>query len=295
MQQLYAQLPCLVMEDADSQDEQRLSRRLISIEEVIGKTFWSVESRLVDSLGTIARGLGREFGLNEFLTKFATDSEHLGFNPLLPDAWQFIEWLGRTHSPDKVEFSRRHQQVAIRWASRQDDELELAFQSLITPEYFNRNFESYTSVLEFSRAHSIKGLSDSLRLDTVEDFSGDDDKIQVVSARTGIVLMKESLVERLWQGMKLACTEQAKRHDAPTELPKLIGALVYFSRLLSQKRVYPSYRDIEAELWFTGFESLSTVMKQLGLDVTPPRDLEKAFDFHEITFDAQSYWRNWNE
>src|SRR5262249_43332100 len=68
-------LPAVVVERLiDDPPPPRAGRDLCNLESLqTMQMFWSVESRLVDSLGTISRDLGRELSLHEFTTTLAPD------------------------------------------------------------------------------------------------------------------------------------------------------------------------------------------------------------------------------
>lgn len=113
---LRSKLPTLVIESTDHNKKNSSERKLVSFEELANTThFWTIESRLVDSLGIISRDLGRELSLNEFLNALAPDLSELRYSPIVLDAHLFSEELLAAYHPVAVEFSRRHQQTVIQW------------------------------------------------------------------------------------------------------------------------------------------------------------------------------------
>jgi len=80
--------PSIVVERVETSSEKpTTTRELVSPEQLANiPEFWTIESRSVDSLGTISRDLGRELSLNEFLLALAPDVTQLRYSPLIPDA-----------------------------------------------------------------------------------------------------------------------------------------------------------------------------------------------------------------
>ena len=80
--------PSIVVERVETSSEKpTTTRELVSPEQLANiPEFSTLESRSVDSLGTISRDLGRELSLNEFLLALAPDVTQLRYSPLIPDA-----------------------------------------------------------------------------------------------------------------------------------------------------------------------------------------------------------------
>ena len=61
--------------------------------------FWTLESRSVDSLSLISRDLGSELSLNQFLSALAPDLKQFQYSPLLPEAHEHRDEVGKSHTP----------------------------------------------------------------------------------------------------------------------------------------------------------------------------------------------------
>ena len=88
---LYDALPSIVKEEIlATESKTGTARSMLSPSNLRQlPAFWTVESRLVDSLGVISRDLGHELSLNQFLLALAPDVKQLQYSPLLPDAHLF--------------------------------------------------------------------------------------------------------------------------------------------------------------------------------------------------------------
>jgi hypothetical protein len=270
----------------------------VSSAELQEQAFWSVESRLVDSLGLIARDLGREFGVNEFLAKFASDSEHLSFSPMLPDAWQFASRIKQSHVPAVVEFSRRHQQAAIRWEPGDRNATLWNAISTAAPGVRRRWFQSVEAVGAGQYLSHWARNEELLAFDSVDDFSGDDEKVQGVVARTGLVFRKGSALEKLWRGMERAGIESLSAMDSDSGAVEVAMAVTSFAAMLRYRELRYGSSGVGTRggsLWAEGFEALHTWMRGADAEVLPMREIDKQFDFSEIIFDPSSFWRDWNK
>jgi molecular chaperone HtpG len=113
VQGLRNDLPILVLESAGA-DGRPGERKLVTFAELSGMhNFWTLESRLMDSLGIISRDLGKELSLGEFLHALAPDLQQQKYSPIISDAHLFRDELIESYHPVSVEFSRNNQQTAI--------------------------------------------------------------------------------------------------------------------------------------------------------------------------------------
>lgn len=251
--------------------------------------FWTIESRLVDSLGIISRDLGRELSLNEFLTALAPDFDELDFFPLVPDAHQFDEDVKTSHRPVEVRFSRAHQQTAIQWKKstiadeKEADEPDNAFYRGVRNELF-RLAENRRIRFSVSLNH---------KLDFAEaEISGDGDKVSMVRTRILIVARPDSetarVVRALDQGLKVA--KRSLSEIAFARVTRLRDLYILFLRSTGSFR--EELREID-RIWKDIVRDSEKILTRAGVEVSGiPMTLDD-FDFDTV-FDATSYWRDWN-
>ena len=136
---LYEDVPVIVIEKMDTRKKPfNVTRELISLKELKGiEEFWTIESRLVNYLGTISRDLGKELSLNEFLSNLAPEFQDSRIEILIPEAFELIYTIIFHFTIVEVEFSLDKQQTLIHW-EREDRNIISELKELRN----NREFES---------------------------------------------------------------------------------------------------------------------------------------------------------
>jgi len=294
---LYRQLRNIVIERVNSSGKgETASRAMVSQVELGNEpNFWTVESRLVDSLGTISRDLGRELSLNEFLGVLAPDLTELRYSPIIPDAHLFAQALLRSHKASRVVFSRAHQQTAIQWTPRlpADDNLwidlnQLCSQSLIRA--INRDIaqsnrlqgDAFDAFLDFNEVRSVVCIA----IETSE-VVGDDDRVQIVTNRIARIIQKGSECEDLW---KVFC-KTIRCAIALENAPRLVLQLMQLGeRFLTIATKRGAVND---RAWRELYSKICESLIKHGVPNELPEDLSAISRFE--SFDASSYWRDWSK
>jgi hypothetical protein len=274
--------------------------------------FWTVESRLVDSLGLISRDLGRELSLNEFISALAPESKHLQYSPLMPDAHQFHASLELSHRVDFVQFSRKHQQAAIRWTRRRNEikstwlEPSEVFGQFLPEDVFGylklhtdnlvwddevRQHMSYVEMdpATFGHLNMLERAQPrTIRIEEAE-IQGDDEQVQVVVSRLGSFLQSQCTLSRAWAAIRAHVLSIAQAKPSLPQLIDAFGAACTFSRVVVP-RSNEKYNLRGA--WAKSVGELRKALAIAKTDLYLPEELRN-FSRDEWFFDASSYWRDW--
>ena len=300
---LYDASPNMVLESVRrTADEVHTGRELISRTDLqVHENFWTVESRLVDSLGTISRDLGRELSLNEFLVALAPDFAALRYSPILADAHTLREGFSTSYACDRVEFSREHQQAAVRWAKGTASE-RIDLRMECGPVLMPRVQDSYNTI---SRPHLSAGIeelskvpiTDSVNVGVAE-IIGDDAAVDVVVTRLGLFFKAGSNVARLWGGIRRTILTLAEQDEDYESLIKVFNAAASLESCWGNSRsgslrdkldLY--YGDVSGKVWRECVDCLRKTTKADGLHDWPD-DLSTLVK-NVTVFNATSYWRDW--
>lgn len=308
---LYLNSPSMVIERLNDglTSKNETSRSLISYLQLKAEPeFWTVESRLVDSLGTISRDLGRELSLNEFLVALAPDYKELQFTPLLPDAHLFREFIVNSHYPELVKFSRQHQQAAIKWILRDGDDNDF---SINVTNLFSENFSDniirdyiYTDEFRLRRNEFFDQLLNTLRkkisfvipMDIVQ-ISGDDEQVQMVTNRISTIIKQESELENLWNTFKAALFHLKRQKPDSMDLLRATSAVYSFSSISTRRQpqdygYYSHSDDPYAFAWRDGVDILRSAFREINSNIDLPESINKLVPISQI-FNASNYWRDW--
>jgi molecular chaperone HtpG len=284
---LRVEFPFIVAEsDEGNLNDGRSPRQLLSLVELLRlPEFWTMDSRLVNSLGTISRDIGRELSLFEFISKLAPDLRHLRHSPFLPDPDIAMRDFQDTHIPGTVEFSRQHQFSAIQWISAGGREAALNLRRACSNEFFSA-VERYRA--DYHRG-SLNYMIDELdfRIPIFDaPIEGDSIEIQAVGGRLAAVLLRGSRPHEFWTTMREYSREAAAAGREPARFSDVILAVSAFFRWVSQTRgAYQSPREIWATMWAAVDAKTRSA---LALPQNPSEIIAP-----EAIFTARTYWRQW--
>lgn len=256
------------------------------------KEFWTIESRLVDSLGTISRDLGRELSLNEFLIALAPDFKKLQYSPLIPDAQLFAAIFYKSHKPQKAEFSVQHQQAAVKWVRFMGDEsMVLRVEKICNPDFLTLVQQKYAEkqrIMPFYAPGEIKIIPlPAIRVEIAE-IMGDDINMQAVVTRIGTIIRPDSELSNIWLSLRDISLQLANK---PGEVDNFISSYM-LSKCFSMVIEGGDRRSEIRELWRINYDYLQPKIKDLKFEGLIPRDLTKLLEDVPI-FKAVSYWRDW--
>lgn len=276
-------LPMVVIEKHGGQaGNNAVSRELICLEELANlEEFWTVESRLVESLGMLAHDLGRELSINGTLTMLAPGFQQLSVFPLLPDARVFLDDFASSHLPSLVKYSRAYRQTAIRWEPTRGHSVHF-LRDNIPQHLFKQLMEdrmySHTryDIDHFVWAAPLEG-----------DHS---DLITCVATRMGIILRPDSKILKEWMIIRNALHHVCQNRSV-FELSLALGAASAYRKVRLKESRYFGFSDRGAyiEMWRKGLPVLRQLSKTQGTNEELPEDLSPIDD--EQIFDARDYWK----
>jgi molecular chaperone HtpG len=300
LKKLYSDLPCIVVESVHEADGRHTSQRtMVSLSALAAEErLWTVESRLVDSLGNISRDLGRELSVNEFLAALAPDLQQLRYSPIVPDSHLFKADLEETHRVCRVEYSRKHQQSALQWTVTGIESSPIVDLSrLCTPEFIkalnavlrerqgpSEDWEDYlVSDEEPTQPHLQTRL-----VVQIAEMVGDDPKVHAVVSRSATVIRVSSPIAEFWSSWTDCVRALAKDESDPTLVIDLmqLGTFVLGMIRSSRRQSIRHVREV--------FDSIQDRLTQIGRALNLTIDLEEVGN-RAAVFDATSYWRDWSK
>ncbi len=275
-------LPSVVIETAGGGKGSRLLLSHTQVKSV--PEFWTLDARLVDLLGTISRDIGRELSLAEFVSTLAPGLKHCEFSPLIPDAGMFGIRFWDEHHPLSTEFSREHQYSAIRWVHGADD-----------PSVLVIDLEAICDAVYFEAVRGVYGKSSFARRTTsihrtlsvfATSVTGDSEKVDVVVAGVGTVLVPGSLAHQFWLRLRQEITALAQASENPEMLIETFAVADALTKwIVGTKSEYPPPEEGWHEVWAAVSDDT-----RAGLDV--PRSPSEIVARAAI-FEARNYWRDW--
>lgn len=290
-------LPLLVMETIESEKKSPTVKRALVSPETLATHghFWTIESRLVDSLGIISRDLGRELSLNEFFASLAPEHMELAHSPVLPDASLFRADILAFHKPDSVRFSRIYQQTAIKWTPRisgVDEAKNLALNDDVFIAAVNQ---------EIGEHHHIVGVSQPWWFDSkiaIAEISGDEENVTIVQTRLITLLAKGSEFARIWELVQNAIILSCKKKDA-RRLVRCLKLSNFCEYIWSERRGFFHKRNlasiVQTDLgrhWDELAAEANAVLTEYGFKQGIPNSIELP-DLGKY-FNASEYWRDWH-
>jgi molecular chaperone HtpG len=249
--------------------------------------FWTLESRAVDSLGTISLDLGRELSLNQFLLALAPDvTQLLQYTPILPDAHRSQAAVWNCHSPERIEFSRQHQQTAIKWMRKTvPSECELNMETLMSKP----RLDALIALIRRTEQRHPHGLNLRIAIEKAP-FSGDDPSVMAVSSRMGTVLQADSGLLQDWLTIRSGMVQLA----AASALEDLMCALRIanaFAESLTWGR--QGHEGSGPVIWRESISQFKSILANLQIPEELPGDLRVRIT-SLVVFDATSFWRDWD-
>ena len=289
----------IVVERLEEKENTQTIRTLISQNEISKeKEFWTAESRLLDSLGTISRDLGRELSLNEFLSALAPEFRALHYSPLIPDAQQFRELIVQTHKPIHSEFSILHQQSATKWAPR-NSLTDNTCINLATMFSEKRIKELRVAMEQFGRYGFLRNFRvsqftltsdsslDDLKYVEIAPLCGDDAAVEILKTRTAIILKPETPPAILWLSIRDTIIRLERMQYSLESIVGLINLAYLFTIILGGR-----YHTDPNSTWHDVVDNVRKSLRATDSDLDLPENLKLVVHGSNI-FDASIYWRDW--
>jgi hypothetical protein len=289
-------LPLIVIEKIDKSIEPPVVQRELISPELLAKQeyFWTIESRLVDSLGIISRDLGRELSINQFISSLAPEHVELCNSPILPDALLFFNDIWMSHEPDVVNCSRRYQQTSIKWCPGSNGKLltlnkDDPFHNALSAEWHNRKPNDLHRLNNYGNGKIA-----------IAEILGDIEGIDIVITRIAYILKKGTVAANCWAAIVNACNMSLSRRDAASHVSASSLETLFLlcinevgGRKKSEyEREAIISDDTKKRLWREQLSDVNRFLQAENIKGVIPESL----DFFDSlnAFDASSYWRNWN-
>jgi molecular chaperone HtpG len=297
LSQLWERQPLIVVERTESDASGRsTSRELVSPAEMENiPFFWTIDSRSVDSLGLISRDLGREFGLNQFLHALAPDLTQLNYSPILPDAHMSAYEIRRLHMPERVEFSRKHQQSATKWVRRAglDASGLNVWDVAAGDDAVNRKIHLILAQSEGSTYLNRVQIRRHFDIDSAP-IIGEDTRVMAIKTRLGVILKPGSMLMRIWhtiRGTVVTCLLKRSSDDSMCSL-RIATA---FDDALNERDSAYHYGATDAHtVWQMELPRFRGLLEELGCEEEPPPSHLRDLVGRGVVFNATAFWRNWD-
>jgi molecular chaperone HtpG len=279
----------LVIERVDSQgDKRQTSRTLISPNVLCNiPFFWTIESRSVDSLGTISLDLGRELSLNEFLLALAPDATQLlKYSPIVPEAHRSQRAIRSSHYPISVEFSRHHRQTAIKWIPKQG---AVDFSINLHAILEKVKLQALLAIMR-QDPDSVNLASELIIPMDIAEIVGDDNAVMAVASRMGSILKTGSDLGRIWQSI-YETFQKLRDCGSPDDILCALHMARSFANIVTAKGA--NYERRPGSNWRERIGAFAAIRTRVGIREELPSDLRDS-TFEGAVFDATSYWRDWD-
>jgi hypothetical protein len=273
--------PSIVIEEVE---DGVAGRRLISPYELRAiPQFWTLESRSADSLGALSRDLGRELSLHQFMLALAPDLIQASYSPMLPEGHRHVWDVCAVHSPILIEFSREHQQTAVKWTPVGDREpLSLDLDEVA----------DIREVIELIEQEENRSLSTRFAVYSAR-LVGDDPEAEAVNSRLGLILKPASGLEAAWAALRrllLSVIADPRSREFRNSLVVATGFFEHFRR--SERTLYRSSRYIDLRTLDNAIRLISegTLQRASAETLKGLPDLLNKCRW----FDASSSWLDWD-
>lgn len=294
-------LPSVVVEEISQDGPNRNTDRKMISRSALSElpSLWTIESRIVDSLGIISRDLGRELSINAFLSALAPERCDPNMTPLVLEAELMGEHLLQTHRIANADFNIAQQQARICW------ELGDSWHA------WRAQGGSEASVVECARLCTPwleQAMGDDSLKATVAKFlitrqsdlelaplMGDDRNVFALKGRVTNVLDETSLT-----GMLLADTRRLFKHARGNgavgdDQAGTICAAAVIERMILAGLEGGLVESEARQLWLEYCRRIWTACAgELRETVAPIRMQQVVEELaNRKTFNASSYWRDW--
>jgi hypothetical protein len=303
----YRGLPSVVMEETHKKGRKtETDRKLVprnQLDEL--HEFWMIESRLVNSLGSISRDLGRELSLNDFLSALAPDLIDDSVNPIVLEAEKIEESIILSHAPIQVVFSRKQQQTNVRWSKSQ------SWRALIEQHPPWHDKETRADVIERAiklidvpgihidhRRNVINHVLNQFSLFELAEISGDEDSVRMIKTKVCPILHSDSAAGTTLNALRAAYTTEVDS-SAAAVTDKAVVALVTMGLIswVNANKLLDNERNDQAELARKLWDSITrnNVFRQLPtIPECAPSKLDDVYCANQ-SFDVSTYWYNWDQ
>lgn len=305
LEELYLKLPLVVVENLKKDDGKiNTYRELMPQKKLKGlESFWTIESRLVNYLGILSRDLGRELSLNDFLGKLAPELQDERITPIISDAHQFKDIILQSHRVTAVEFSRKHQQLILKWELlkkvepriniSQEESLEvrkilvsdrISFFYLETTESFRVNLTSYSYLFSAPIRGDIQGIN-------------------AVKSKLAIIVSPSNNIAIGWKTLKEAIKKISgkKGQEKFKNRIILILALFIINKVMTDSKFTFTEFDMTSDirgylnLWQVKVQQINDILATSGFNFVFPNKLEEFIGQKNAWFNPTDYQFDWEK
>ncbi|MCI5143958.1 MAG: hypothetical protein D3923_00185 [Candidatus Electrothrix sp. AR3] len=299
-------LPQVISESLKNTDGSSApTRRLIALNDLSElDEFWTIEARVVDYLGVISRDLGRELSYGEFLFSIAPDLVDPTMTPVISDAYHYKKQIQETHRCEKVLFSKRHQQTAVKWVRNEQrikiPSINIKLETSLSGD--NPVKEVYRATMHRPYFHHASDDQQNLFSPSVQvaPIEGDTQEVEAVSTRMGIVLSPKSKHADLWLDW-ISGVRQLHRSSTSSHVASSLWAISQLFEEIFRKGEYKGENSFLIgqgtlqTFWSQLLEELDSLSEFQALNIELPSKLTELQIPKERFFDVRNYWLNWDE
>jgi hypothetical protein len=307
----FSEIPVIVIEEnVINETGVNVSRKLICSNELNSvQTFWTIESRLVTSLGIISRDLGKELSLNKFLTTLAPEFCDQRIANLIPDADQFVSEILSSHIVGKCEFSRINQQTIVKWEKRKENEFydlekredDSSFSSKDVSDLLKDNI-LYLGEMKHGHEMSPKDAINTLYRVQVAELDGDLPSVFGIITDVVVILHPDCVVADLWNVLKnlaikymgkneifselLLCTDMFKRILIDIDKSVFIRSSYHYTN--KHDEINGVWKELQKKIEIINLDELSSFKKYEKWDIL------ELIGSEENWFNASDYYWDWS-
>lgn len=314
VQPMFNKVPQLVFETIR---ESKTIRKLINEEDLQNvESFWTIESRLADSLGIISRDLGKELSVNEFFILLSIDDKNSVLSPIIYDAHLFSDWIIKSHKVSNVVFSMSKQQTQIEWIKKTPEEVDTfkmkldlfndknnsILETLISKykfpfdggirnkRYRNRSFLLNRLTFQTS-SYDLDLFPYSFMKNSSACVNGDVENIELIKTRLIGIFKDESIISQQWKTLENCLVITLNNKDTINAITCVLAL-----NLLSFSISYSAYDVIDLEhSWSLIIEDLEKVFELHNISSPSKKLYKEFFENKKLHFDASRFWFDWYE
>ncbi len=264
------EIPSIVVEEIA---QSKVFRKILPLNDFIkNKFFWTIESRLLNYLGTLSKDLGRELGFNTFIEKLAPDLLNNDISPLIIEYTSYDIILFENYCPEKCLYSQKHQQISVKWIQKNETsslskEILSIVESFEMDRQINQRFDTPIPIIDNSEYYGDGKdlLNNTLGKIYICDVIGDRNDIKAVVNEKNILLDKRSQAYKGWSLFNGAL-KSAINDKSIEDIYILIGGVYLFYRacqgkVVNRRRVSEN-KDL---LWNVVSPKLGHILEQRSL------------------------------
>ncbi|MCW9033280.1 MAG: ATP-binding protein [Rhodospirillales bacterium] len=298
---MYGNVPRFVLETGTETGE--FSRDLISKSVLFELgSFWTYQSRFANYLGVMSRDLGKEIGINEFLSSMAPSMVDQKVTPILIDHEQHFDDLFGYFCIDQVQFNRKEKKIVAHWTLNSKEITDINIFSYgkrevllnLTKKY---DVEQTDYIQRWFRGSGREVLAKRNQI-FVADFDGDVEETLWVQHGEAIAIADSSIEAKIWEKLVSLSAHFDEKHTDPKNTQLIEFSMFIFIFLMSATIPNrPNHINISGSeikhfktAWDRVVKDLRNIDTEKSNLLNEDHDL---FSDKDKWFNARSYWFSW--